>query len=252
MTAPPIPSIPVRRRPRAPAARLAVAVSTALLLAFAADARLAGQAYGGTVRGGIAGIYGAPVGEFADFVERGYGLGVHAVLPLDRAGVLGLRADGGFLIYGHERQRDCLSRTVGCRILVDVNTTNSIALAGVGPELSLPAGPFRPYVNARAGLAYIATTSSIEGTRSDRNFADTTNWDDLVFSWGAGGGIAIRLGSGRTPVGLDLGVTWLDNGEASYLREGDIIDEPDGDVRFTPVRSDTDLVVFRLGIAFGG
>jgi len=252
MPAPVTPSLPVPSRARARIRRLSAAAAPAMLVALASVAGVSGQANGGTLRGGVAGIYGAPVGEFADFVERGYGLGVHAVLPLDPAGIVGLRADGGFLVYGHERQRDCLSRTVGCRILVDVNTTNSIALAGLGPELSIPAGPFRPYVNVRAGLAYIATTSAIEGTRSDRDFANTTNWDDLVFSWGAGGGFAIRLGSGRTPVALDLGVTWLDNGEASYLREGDIIDEPDGDVRFTPVRSDTDLVVFRLGLAFGG
>lgn len=201
-------------------------------------------------RGGLAVAYGAPIGEFSDFVERGWGLGGYLVLPIDRAGVLGVRLDGEYLVYGYERDRVCLSVTVGCRILVDVKTTNSIVLGGLGPELSLPAGPLRPYVNARLGLAYISTSSSLEGTRSgDEPFARTTNLDDVAFSWGAGGGLAVAF---SRRVGLDIGVTWLDNGRASYLREGDIVDEPDGGISFDPVRSDTDLVVFRIGVSIGG
>lgn len=229
----------------------ATATAVALALSLTAPEALTAQR-GSAFRGGIGALYGAPVGEFGDFVERGYGLGLYGVLPLDPAGIIGLRADGGFLIYGHERQRDCISVTIGCRITVDVNTTNSIALAGLGPELSLPAGPIRPYVNGRAGFAYIATTSSVQGTRSDVDFASTTNLDDFVFSWGAGGGLAIQLSAGRRPIALDLGVTWLDNGRALYLREGDIVDLPNGDIELNPVRSDTDLVVFRLGVAIGG
>jgi opacity protein-like surface antigen len=229
-----------------------LAATVAVFVVACPPGELDAQRYGSRFSGGFSGVYGAPIGEFSDFVERGWGLNLHGVLPVDRAGVLGLRGDAGFLIYGHERQRDCLSRTVGCRIQVDVNTTNSIALAGLGPQLSLPLGPIRPYVNARAGLAYIATNSSVEGTRSDRDFADTTNFDDLVFSWGAGGGLAVSLSRGARPVALDLSVTWLDNGRASYLREGDIIDEPDGGILIDPVRSDTDLLLFQIGLSFGG
>ena len=227
----------------------AIALVATLIATVAMPVASAAQRGGSPIRGGVAAIYGAPIGEFENFVERGWGLGIHGVLPLDPAGVIGLRADGGFLVYGHERQRTCLSRTIGCRILVDVNTTNSIVLAGIGPELSLPTGPIRPYANARAGLAYIATTSAVEGTRSDEDFASTTNFDDLVFSWGGGGGLAVAF---SRRVGLDVGVVWLDNGRASYLREGDIVDEADGDIRLTPVRSDTDLVVFHVGLSIGG
>jgi hypothetical protein len=200
---------------RAALAGSAIPLAVAGLASLPLGAPLHGQEGGSRFRGGFAGVYGAPIGEFSDFVERGWGLGLHGVLPLDRAGIVGLRADGGFVVYGHERQRDCFSTTVGCRILVDINTTNSIVLAGLGPELSLPAGPIRPYVNARAGLAYIATTSSVEGTRSDIEFANTTNFDDLVFSWGAGGGLAVALSRGARAVSLDLSVTWLDNGRAT-------------------------------------
>lgn len=227
------------------------AIASALLaLAVGAVPAVAQQSVG--FRGGFGGMYGEPIGEFGNFVERGWGLGLHGVLPLDQSGIIGLRADAGFLVYGHERQRDCISTTIGCRILVDVNTTNSIALLGLGPELSLPAGPIRPYVNGRAGLSYIATTSSIEGTRSDVEFASTTNFDDLVFSWGGGGGLAIDLSRGARRIALDLNVTWLDNGRATYLREGDIIDEPDGDIEINPVESDTDLLLFKIGLSFGG
>ncbi len=237
--------MPATHAPRGAALPFTLIASLSLAVL---PARAAGQGAGIPVRGGLVGIYAAPIGEFEDFVDQGWGFGLHGVLPLDRDGIVGLRADGAYLVYGHERKSACLSQTVGCRIVVDVNTTNSIALAGLGPELSLPAGPLRPYVNARAGFAYIATTSSVEGTRTDEDFASTTNLDDFVFSWGAGGGLAVAFS--RT-VGMDIGLTWLDNGRARYLREGDIVDEPDGSIILSPVRSETDLVLFHVGISFG-
>lgn len=43
-----------------------------------------------------------------------------------------------------------------------------------------------------------------------------------------GAGLGLRLANGRRPVWLDMGADYHHNGMASYLREGDIVDQADG------------------------
>lgn len=201
---------------------------------------------------GIQGQYARPVGEFGDYVKHGGGLNANFTLPIPRGGAFGLRADGGFIVYGSETREVCFSHTVGCRVRLDLTTTNSIAYLNIGPQLMLPAGPVRPYVNAAIGGSYFGTSSSVSGTDSnDDNFASSTNFDDLTFAWGGGGGVLISLSSGRTPLLLDLGVRYHGNGEVEYLKKGDIVDHPDGSITITPTRSEANLLTFQLGVQIG-
>ena len=191
-------------------------------------------------------------GEFSDYVDGGFGGQLHYVHRLDSDGWLALRVDGGFIIYGHERQRVPLSETIGGRILVDLTTDNNIAYIGVGPQIGVPNGRLRPYVNAYAGYSYLFTQSSVRGTAYDEEFASTTNFDDWTFAYGGGGGVYIPLGGrGSSPVSLDLGVKYHNNGEAEYLREGDIVDNNDNTITVFPTRSDTDLLTFHIGVSIG-
>lgn len=201
---------------------------------------------------GIQGVYARPVGQFGDYVKHGGGLNLSGTFPVTRGNVFALRADGGFIVYGSETRRVCFSATVGCRIELDLTTTNSIAYLNVGPQLMVPTGAVRPYINAAIGGSYFGTTSSVDGVDgNDDDFASTTNFDDITFAWNAGGGVLIRLSSGRTPVLLDLGVRYHGNGEVEYLKEGDIVDNPDGSITITPTRSEANLVTFQLGVSIG-
>lgn len=191
-----------------------------------------------------------PQGEFDDFVDQGFGLGGH-LLYAPRGSQLGLRLDVGALTYGSERSSVPLSPTLGGRIRVDLTTSNNIAFAGLGPQLGVPDGRLRPYVNASAGVSYLYTESSVDGVDDNRDFARTTNFDDVTFGYGAGGGVYIPLRRGASPISLDAGVRYQNNGEAEYLREGDIRDNPDGSITLTPVRSDTDLFTAYLGVSVG-
>ena len=204
---------------------------------------------GGYLGGGLA--LARTQGEFSDYVDGGIGFDLAYVHRLDRDGWLALRVDGGMLIYGHESQRVPLSNTVGGRVLVDVNTTNSIGFIGVGPQIGVPDGRLMPYVNAYAGYSYIWTGSSVRGTWDDDPFAETTNFSDWTFGYGGGGGVYIPLRRGPAPISLDLGVRYQNNGEAEYLRAGDIQDNPDGSITVYPVRSATDLLTFRVGVSVG-
>jgi hypothetical protein len=196
-----------------------------------------------------------PRGEFSDYVDGGLGGNLHYMHALDRDGWLALRIDGGFAIYGYERQRVPLSPTIGGRILVDLTTSNDIAWIGVGPQIGVPDGRLRPYVNGYAGYSYLATTSSVEGDSYydyyDEPVFSTTNFDDWSFSYGGGAGVYVPLRRGPQPVSIDLGVRYHNNGEAEYLREGDIRDNQDGSISLFPVRSDTDLLTFHIGLTVG-
>lgn len=132
---------------------------------------------------------------------------------------------------------------------MNLTTSNDIFVGGLGPEIAWPGDRLRPYVYGTAGFAYFATTSSLEGTADREDFARTNNFTDGTFAWRAGTGIQIRITD--HPVWLDLGAERHWNGTVSYLREGDIIDEPDGSVTLRPRRSEADFVTFRLGVSVG-
>jgi opacity protein-like surface antigen len=193
----------------------------------------------------------SPQGEFRDYVSSGWGGGMHYLLRADRDGWLALRVDASILNYGHERQRVLLSNTVGGRITLDLTTDNNIAFVGAGPQLGVPTGAVRPYVNGFAGVSYIFTESSVGGSSSGDSFASSTNFDDASFAYGAGGGLYIPLSHRRHPVSLDAGVTYRHNGAAEYLREGDITDNSDGSITLHPVFSETNLLTFHLGVSVG-
>lgn len=194
---------------------------------------------------------GVPVGEFENYIGVGGGLGGFFLYNFDRQGLLGLRLDGAYLVYGSETRRRPLSPTVPL-ITVDVTTRNQIVWLDVGPQFTfLPGGIVRPYVNATIGFSYFATRSSVRGSGSSEDFASTTNFDDLTFSWQSGTGLWITLSRGRNPVHLDASVRYIGNGRVRYLREGSIIEEPDGSVTFQPIESETNLLWIQVGVSIG-
>jgi len=190
-----------------------------------------------------------PVGEFKNYVNNGFGAGAHLLLRVDRRGFLALRADGGYLVYGHETKRVSLPNAG--RIEFDLTTSNNILTYSVGPQLMVPAGPIRPYVNAFAGGAYFFTESSIGGSENESSFASTRNFGDNVPSYGYGGGVFVPLTVRNAYVGLDLGARFIRNGFTRYLREGGITDLPGGGYTVSPIESETNLVVYHAGVRVG-
>lgn len=200
---------------------------------------------------GINFIAGDPVGEFDQFVGAGFGGNFFGRLPLDPRGILSFRADLGLLVYGHESSRVCFDG-VGCRVEADLNTFNNIFFGGFGPEISLPFPGIRPYAHAFWGFSYFTTVSSLDDGWDDHGSDyDTENYGDGTFSWGFGGGIEMALSGGRTPVALNMGFRYHENGRVSYLTEGDIVDNPDGSITLYPVHSEGNLVTYHVGVSFG-
>lgn len=258
MTRPPSRSTLSKRIP----GPLAVALGVVLLLAPAAPAAAQAswdrdeESIGAPrTQAGGAFVVGQPLGEFRDYVRAGFGLDGFWRVRLDPEGWVSLRVDGGFLVYGQETKRVCLSATVGCRIQVDVTTSNSILAGGVGPELAIPFGPSGGglYAGMSAGFSYFSTDSRVGGTQDppDAAFASTRNFSDGGFAWTASGGLRYPVTRGRTPVSVDLGVRRVGSGRREYLTRGDISERSDGSLEFNVRRSEADLLLWRIGVAVG-
>ncbi len=220
---------------------------------------LSGQELGSTVgdpvprmHAGLALGVAQPRGEFSEYVNLGGGILGFFRVNFDEHGLTSLRIHGGFLNYGNETQRVCLSGTVGCRIEVDLTTSNNIVLLGLGPEIGIPVGAARVYGNASVGLGYFVTDSRVGGTGDQEPFATTQNYSDGGFAWNTGGGIELSLGSiQRFPVALDFGLSYQGNGSREYLTRGGITDRADGTIELDVKRSEADFLLWRIGVSVG-
>jgi len=192
-----------------------------------------------------------PKEGFAQAIGNGYGGGGGVIYHLARSGLLSVRFDAMHVRYGHETKHVPLSGTIGARILVDVNTSNSITAFVLAPELAKPAGRVRPYINAGYGIVLFRTTSSLDDINSsDGGTINTTNFKDSTRAWVYGGGLRIQLGGRTSPITLDTGLRYFRAGTASYLREGSIQDNPDGTITITPLTSPTPFLVYTIGVKF--
>lgn len=202
------------------------------------------------VLAGVAFTYAVPQRDFRQNVRQGFGADANVHYKLDRQGIVSLGGELGFLGYGRETNRVPLSSTIGGRILVDVTTSNNVFWMGLGPQITAPSGPIRPYVNGTAGFAVFWTESSVKGDYDQEAFASTNNYNDATFAWTAGGGFLIPVGKSKQGA-IDFGVRWNGNGNTRYLKRGDIIDLPNGNVQLRVNEGETPMLMWRLGLKWG-
>ncbi|MEM6335407.1 MAG: outer membrane beta-barrel protein [Bacteroidota bacterium] len=224
----------------------------ALALLFSAS--LAGTAHAQNFQFGGHLMLGVPQGEFADNLDtQGFGGDLFFGVGLGNAPVV-LGIEGGFMIYGSESRRVPFSTTIP-DVTVEVTTTNNFVNGLLVLRFQPQVGSFRPYADAVAGINYLSTETQVddEDGFDDRAVFQSTNFDDLGFAYGVGGGVAFKLFSSTRNDGspfdffLDTRVRYLIGSETEYLREGDIERTPTG-IRFTPSESKTDVLFFQLGV----
>ena len=106
---------------------------------------------------------------------------------------------------------------------------------------------------ATYGFSWFSTQSSLSGVDDwDEELFETRHYGDFVGAARFGGGIRFRVGGhDRGSVSIDLGAEYNRNGVAEYLREGDILDHPDGSITIFPNRSEANYVTFRAGVQIG-
>ncbi|MEX2179684.1 MAG: hypothetical protein WD801_13290 [Gemmatimonadaceae bacterium] len=206
-------------------------------------------ASGGALHIDFGARYAQPVGDFRSHVNAAWGVGGTVRHPLGRLRALGIRGDFAILNYGMERKRVPLSSTVN-RVLVDMRTSNNIVVVSGGPELAVPRGPIRPYVFGFVGYSYFYTRSSVGDDDNNGSFASTTNFSDGGLATGAGGGVRIPLNTRRVRMAIDGGAHLTRSGTRTYLRRGDVLDQPDGSMTFNARTSTADFWQYHLGVSF--
>lgn len=190
-----------------------------------------------------------PKGEFATQLDtEGYGANVAGLFRLDREGVLSIRGDLGGMRYGSETMYVPYLPITG-RVSLDVETTNNAFWGSIGPQITVPVGPIQPYITAAIGFIDLVTTTAVRGSDSEYEYASTNNADDVASAKIFGGGVYVPFGR-RNPLKLHVGARYFYGGEATYLKEGDIQDNPDGSVTLFPRTSKTDQVTWQVGLSY--
>lgn len=185
-----------------------------------------------------------PKGEFANNVPTGYGFDLNGLFKLDPKGWIGLRADAGGVRYGHEH----IDLGFFSGIELDLNTDNRIEFGALGLQLQFPDGWLRPYATASYAGVHFTTESCVsnpDGLVQDQCHSNHGDWASAgVF----GGGLVIPFG--KSSGSLNLGARYHYGAKATYLRKGDIIDNPDGSVTLNVRSSKTDLVLWQIGFTY--
>jgi opacity protein-like surface antigen len=156
-----------------------------------------------------------------------------------------LRLQAGWLNYGHESLPSCIGTTPGCRVAVDVTTTNGILSLGVGPQLSLPLGWLRTYAFGTVGISRFATVSGVDAGILPEMVAADENFGDSGLLWSVGGGVQLPVHRSTT---IDVGVAYQGHGSRNYLIEGGLTDNPDGSLALDIKRSTANLYAIRIGV----
>ena len=197
----------------------------------------------------VTGQMASPVGDFRSNVDRAWGGGLAVRYHFPTAPLLGLRADFGLLNYGNESKEVPLSATVN-RVIIEQHTTNNIGLITFGPELAAQSGIVRPYVYGFGGWSVFYTESSANDEEGGYAFASSVNFSDAGGAAGWGGGLRIPLRLRTSDVSIDGGARYTRNWTRSYLRPGDVLDQPDGSLLFNTRRTSADFWQVHLGASF--
>ncbi len=194
---------------------------------------------------GLAIDAGQPVGAFKKEVKNGAGGQAHALLRLDRHGLVSLRMQAGWLNYGHESQRSCVGTAPHCRVAVNLTTANGILSMALGPQVTMPIGKLRTYGYGMIGISRFATVSGLGGGLVPDFVAADENFGDGGAVWS--GGIGLQLPVHRR-ASLDIGLAYEHHGERNYLIKGGLTDQPDGTLGFDIKRSAASLYAIRIGV----
>lgn len=202
---------------------------------------------------GGAGLYGQPLGQFGDNVQRGFGLDGFGTIGLDTQGIFSLKGELGYIRYARKTEPFYASDGFSTFEL-ESETTSGVLMLGAGPQLTVPTGPLRPYIGGSIGFARFATNTSINVPANYSNTGQKETLDqqtvssDFILSLAASGGLRFELAFlGRGVLG-DLGVRWHRNGEAEYVSSEGVVYTGTGRPTITPTRSEADFLVYRLGI----
>jgi hypothetical protein len=188
---------------------------------------------------GISVVVAQPLDAFRSYANAAAGVEAFGVIGLRRGSALGVRVDGGFLLYGTDRYGR------------GVSTEYSIGTLGVGPQLTLGRGPLRLYGFATVGGSLFWTSTSFHdycGCYDSESLYDDAH---VTSATQLGAGLLITVSRRHTPVAIDLGVRDMRNSRVQYVPAGGVVQDGYGGFVVQHVATDVRLRVFHIGISIG-
>lgn len=201
-------------------------------------------------------------GDFKRQIDKTAGVGLSGMAGY-RFGntpfMLGL--DIGYLNFGKETREEPLSSTIP-DLRVEVENSYNLVHGGLLFRLIPAEMPIRPFLDGLIGLNYFYTETVLRqrgSFGSDSDVLRDTNFKDTAFRYGFGGGLQIKVyhddGSKKEDeqtvpytIYINLMGRYMYGKEAEYLKEGSIIRE-NGTVTYDVIKSTTDILYFKLGVA---
>ena len=213
---------------------MAVLGPTIILPALLFGQRSAPRQANERVRGtfGFGFTVGQPQGEFRRTGNNALGFSGFGVL----GATLGLRIDGGWMVYENRNEGSGIS------------TTSQIATLGAGPQLTLGSGVLRIYGFATVGGAWFSSAIAGHCTCSKSQIHIT---GDLTTSTSAGGGVLLFLTTGHTPVAIDIGARGARHDAVRYIPVDGFTKNPNGSVTANYVKTPVIMRVLQIGVAIG-
>ncbi len=200
---------------------------------------------------------GFPQDEFKENVDRtsigGMGFFIYKIprSPLRVGLSLGLQ------VYGNETREEPISSAIP-DVFVDVKTRNYMLMCHLLLRIQPKEGRLLPYFDGLVGFHYLWTQTGIysQSGLGLNKVASTVHLSDTALSYGAGGGLMVRVYEKRGDkskstirVYTDFGIRYLKGGKAEYMREGSILLEDDRlvyDIR----ESKTNIIMTYIGVTF--
>lgn len=195
-------------------------------------------------------LAGLPQGDFEDAIDdNAYGGGGNFLWTPNRSPI-GLGFSLSYLNFSSDTRREPFSPTIP-DVTVEVNTTNNIFQGHLLLRAQVQHGDIRPYADGLFGFNYLFMETKIRDAEDNEEVVSSTDHDDAALSYGAGGGLLMRVwsgGSDESPVTMfiDAGARYLLGGKAEYVTRKDIVE---GTVTYDIVKTETDMLMIQVGIA---
>ena len=185
--------------------------------------------------------FGVPTGDFRQNTDAiALGMGMGAYFSFDAQNLFYLGADLSYDIYGKSFDSDGYYE-----IITNNNMLQFHGLLRIKP----PSDGIVPFFEGLYGFKFLYTISKLKENILLDPIAIQTDFYDFALSYGGAAGIHIPLGQGNTA--LEFRVQYLIGGKAEYVDGKTIREVGIENAIANPLTSETDMVIFKLGLTFG-
>lgn len=226
---------------------LSLALGQGNLVAQSTPKHNAGHATGIQMTGQVQ--LGLPQNEFAE-VFNGYptGAGVSLMLPFGKVGLFQLGGEYAWNSMGEEKSLVDLYNDAQDLVSGDLTVSSDVRSYHGLLRFSPFSGGIRPYFDVYAGYRSYSTDSEIMVEDNDGTVHTTSHSvsRDGTMSYGYGGGLMLALGK---HVFIDGKVQVLRGGTVTYVDQGTLVIDTQGEIDYSLRTTETDLIIPQVGLS---